>query len=233
MLRDRFRELFASRRRKRPKNARGGDPGILPPIESPKPPSAAVVHIHSLREMGVPKDRGKSVDIFDYLLGFLIIGLLVLGGTLWTSRNAKSTESEDHWLLSPPSWMRSNPSDESVSPARAPSLPALSVTPKTEATPQRSGGEDLPVAQVPPTPTRIVPADYTEEARNAGFHGKVFVTVFVDALGVPEKMEPTSPIPFGLERTIRPAILQWRFEPALTRRRVAVASKTVVEVPFR
>jgi hypothetical protein len=76
-----------------------------------------------------------------------------------------------------------------------------------------------------------VPASYTEKARNAGFRGKEFVTVYVNALGVPEDVEATLPVPFGLERTIRPALFQWRFQPALARS--SVAGKTMVEVPFR
>jgi hypothetical protein len=60
----------------------------------------------------------------------------------------------------------------------------------------------------------------------------VFVTVAVDAFGLPEDVEANSPIPFGLERTIRPAVFQWRFRPALSHG-VAVAGKTLVEVLFR
>ncbi len=89
-----------------------------------------------------------------------------------------------------------------------------------------------PELDSPPSVKRVVPASYTGEARNAGFHGKVSVIVYVDAAGVPEDIEATSPIPFGLERTIRPAVVQWRFRPARSRG-VAVAGRTLVEVPFR
>jgi TonB family protein len=92
--------------------------------------------------------------------------------------------------------------------------------------------EETPDPDTPPLVISVVPASYTEEARNAGFHGKVFVTVYVDAAGVPRDIEATSPMPFGLERTIRQAVFQWRFQPALSHG-VAVAGKTMLEMPFR
>jgi len=234
MLRDYFRGLFSfSRRRKRKANERVEDnPGILPPIRLPNEPGGVTIHVHALRATRSQRDQAKSTDIFDYLLGLLIIGLLVLGGTLWSSRNGPSTDSNGGGQsLSPPSWMRRDSPSGNAAPSSFSSR-ALQ-TPKSKVP---AGGsdtaEDLPVADTLPSPIRIVPAFYTDEARNAGFHGKVFVSVFVDPLGVPEKVEATSPIPFGLELPIRQAILQWRFQPALTRG-VAVMSKTVVEVPFR
>jgi protein TonB len=81
-------------------------------------------------------------------------------------------------------------------------------------------------------PTHIEPAAYTDEAQKAGFHGTVAVIVSVDAQGVPEKMQPTEPIPYGLDRTVSQAIRQWRFRPA-SEHGVPIASQTVVYVPFR
>ena len=92
---------------------------------------------------------------------------------------------------------------------------------------------DEPGLDMPPTPIRIVPAAYTAEARNAGFHAKISVTVFVDAAGMPEKMESATPLPFGLDRPVLLAIMQWRFRPARSRDGAAVEGKAVVDVPFR
>jgi Gram-negative bacterial TonB protein C-terminal len=233
MLRDRFRGVFSFARRRKPKaDARPEDnTGVVPPIRLPKEPAGVTVHVHSLR---VSRSRtAHARDIFDYLLGLLVIGLLVLGGTFWTSRNENSGESQSGWQsLSPPSWMRRGSTGGDAAP-RPFSMPELHAPRSKIPKPESNIGEVVSIPDRPPLAIRIVPASYTDAALNAGFHGKVFVTVFVDALGVPEKIEATSRIPFGLERPIQQAILQWRFQPALSRGNVAVASKTVVEVPFR
>src|SRR5262249_37634906 len=130
---------------------------------------------------------------------------------------------------SPTSWFRH------VSTRREPLTPSVSVPTSLalrNQTPRREDDDDPAAPDQAPSPTRVVPASYTDEARSAGFQGKIFITVYVSAEGVPERIEPTSPIPFDLERTIRPAVLQWRFRPASSRR-VAVPGKAIVEVPFR
>jgi len=222
MLRDRFREFFSLwRRRERNADARAEIPAVWPPIRLPKEPrGGAGMPAHTLGTLRARRSAGGSADVFDYLLGFLFIGLLVLGGTLWTSKHGDLAGSGPQFP-SPAEWMRRGPT---VGTLRAFQWPWHA----------RGQGtvQDIPVPEEPPIAIRVVPAYYTEEARNAGFHGKVFVAIFVDALGAPQGIEPTSPIPFGLELPIRKAIVQWRFQPALTRG-IAVASKTVVEVPFR
>jgi TonB family protein len=77
-----------------------------------------------------------------------------------------------------------------------------------------------------------VPAEYTDAAKSAGFHGKVSVIVSVDEHGVPQKIEPVGTIPFGLEQAVDEAIRQWRFRPA-SAGGVPVESNTIVNVPFR
>jgi hypothetical protein len=231
MLSDRFRGLLSFSRRRKPKtDARVEDhPGIVPPVSLPKEEAGVTIHVHTLSVSRLHQARGNGSDIFDYVLGLLIIGLLVLGGTLWSSRNGRPTESS--LSLSPLTWTRRD-----ATSGGALTTPTSRASEKRRSDLPAQGSnttEEVPVADRPPLPIRIVPASYTDEARNAGFHGKVFVTIFVDALGVPEKIEATSPIPFGLEHPIRQAVLQWRFQPALSRASVAVASKTVVEVPFR
>jgi TonB family protein len=174
--------------------------------QKPKEPDGVTVHIYSIHSIRSLRRPAKNTDKFDVLLGILLIGMLVAGGTLWNSRVGKLTGPTRGF------WFRETARDT------APAHGAI-----TEAKPDPDR---------PPSVTRVVPASYTEEARNAGFHGRVSVTVYVNALGVPEDIEATSPIPFDLERTIRPAVVQWRFRPALSHG-VAVAGKTMVEVPFR
>jgi hypothetical protein len=157
-------------------------------------PDGVTVRIYSVHSIQLPRHPVKNTFSFDFLLGFLLIGVLVAGGTLR------------------PAWLRWTV--EETAPA-----PSAHTVAKPELDSQ-------------PSVIRVVPASYTEQARKAGFHRRVSVIVYVDAAGVPEDIQATSPIPFGLERTIRPAILQWRFRPALSRG-VAVAGRTLVEVPFR
>jgi hypothetical protein len=228
MLRNSFREFFSlSRRRKRKAYERAQEiPAIFPPIRPRKEPIRAAVHIQALSSVRSRKVAGESAGILDYVLGFLFIGFLVLGGTLWTSKHGELAGSA--WQsFAAANWWRHDSNGGTISSRE---LERVRATPSAQ---EPDTGEKVPVLEAAPSPKLVIPATYTDEARNAGYHGRVFVTVFVDALGVPEKIEPTSPIPFGLERPIRQAILQWRFKPALTRGNVAVASKTVVEVPFR
>jgi hypothetical protein len=176
------------------------------------------MNVPALGSLGARRIVRGSSDLLDYLVGILIIGLLVLGGTLWTSRHGEVVGPPPQFPSSR-SWLQWDPTRQAFE------------------WPRRAGGQgtdatqEILIPEETPWPLRVVPAYYTEQALNAGFHGRVFVTIFVDALGTPQEIEPTSPIPFGLELPVRQAILQWRFQPALSRG-VAVASKTVVEVPF-
>jgi TonB family protein len=157
-------------------------------------PDGVTVRIYSVHSIQLPRHPVKNTFSFDFLLGFLLIGLLVAGGTLR------------------PAWLRW--AAKETAPAQVADTVAK------------------PELDSPPSVKRVVPASYTEQARNAGFHGRVSVIVYVDATGVPEDIEAASPIPFDLERSIRSAVFQWRFRPARSRG-VAVAGRTLVEVPFR
>jgi TonB family protein len=223
MLRARLRQLLVYFRRRKPKVEARRTPAVSSPVVLPKESGGVTVRTYSVHSNHSRKGPAKSADTFDFLLGFLVIGMLVVSGTQWNSRLGKLTEplrrgsTSGHassWLeqRGRPFWFRETARDT---------------------TPTHGGNtEDKPDLDRPPSVTRAVPASYTAEARNAGFHGKVFVTVYVDAVGTPEDVQATSPIPFGLERTIMPAVFQWRFRPALSHG-VAVAGQTVVEVPFR
>jgi TonB family protein len=218
MLRDRLRELLVYFRRRKPKADARQTPSASPPVILPKEPRGLTVRIYSVQSTHSPKGLANNEDLFDLLLGSLIVGMLIVGGTHWNSRLGKLTE---------PRW-RGSTSGHASSPSGFRGLEAARATTPTYG----ANTEDQPDLDSPPAATWVLPASYTEEARNAGFHGTVSVTVYVDALGVPQDVKATSPIPFGLESTIRPAVFQWRFRPAFSRG-VAVASKTTVEVPFQ
>jgi hypothetical protein len=216
MLRVRLRELFVYLRRLKPKVEARQTPAVSPSVILPKEPGGVTVRIYSVPSVRLPKGSARDTDLFDFVLGFLVIGMLVVGGTLWNSRLGNLTEalgtgsSSGHASWRPLSFRE---------------------TARDTAPTHGADTEETPGPDTPPSVTRVVPASYTEAARNAGFDGKVFVTVYVDAAGLPEGVDATSPIPFGLERTVRPAVFQWRFRPALSHG-VAVAGTTLVEVPF-
>jgi hypothetical protein len=217
MLRVRLRELIVYFRRRKPKVEARQTPAVSPSIILPKEPGGVTVRIYLVRSVHSPKGSARDADLFDFLLGFLVIGMLVVGGTLWNSRLGKLTEALGSGSTSGHASLRPLSARE---------------TARNNAPTHGANTEETPDPDTPPSVTRVVPASYTEEARNAGFHGKVFVTVYVDDLGLPEGVDATSPIPFDLERTIRPAVFQWRFRPALSHG-VAVAGTKLVEVPFR
>ncbi len=221
---ERSRVLLALRRRQPRGNAwRESTDPIKQPIPVPKRPSSAAPAGAGRRrpDRGWRPRASHGSDFFDYLLGFLIVGLVSLGGMLLTSNNAKKSPGTGWQLPSPPSWTRSGP---------ALTIESGSQSPRRKK--HQRGVNDIPTPDTLPAPTLIVPATYTDLALHAGFHGKVFVIVIVDEMGVPEKIEPTGPIPFGLELPIGEAVLQWRFQPAMLMGE-PVPGKTVVEVPFR
>ena len=230
MWRERLRELFAFARRRgqAPPERPEDTPGTLDPLGIPEQQGGVTARISMLRPIRPRKVRTSGADVFDYVLGLLIIGLMSLGGTLWTSKNEKSSSQTGWQTLSPPAWMRRDFTNGANGTSQRRSLRRALQGSGTE----REDSKTLLKPDTPPVAKQVVLASYTEEALHAGFHGKVYVIVFVDALGVPEKIEPTSPIPFGLEVAIRDAILQWRFQPAMARG-APVAGKAVLEVPFR
>jgi hypothetical protein len=234
---ERLRVLLALRRR-RPRwspSQDSTDP-ILPPINLPKDHAGRTLNMGRFQfraDRRQPPRARRGADLFDYLLGFVIIGLLSAGGILFTSSSEKTSSSGTGWQFpSPPSWMRGgtpSATDSATRPSWYGKFWGQSPRPRAH---RRGADDDLVTPDAPPAPTRIVQATYTDQARNAGFHGKVFVIVVVDELGAPEKIEPTAPIPFGLEQPIGEALFQWRFQPAMLGGE-PVPGKTVVEVPFR
>ena len=167
------------------------------------------VRIYTIRANRSLNGPARNSDTVDLMLGLLLIAVLVAGTMRWNS----ALEMLGIQKLRAPSGahLRAGIAEGRTSPA---------------------AGDDSDLAQSP-SPIRVVPARYTEEARAAHFQGPVFVRVYVDAHGVPEDVESTSSIPFGLESSVRKAVSQWRFAPAVSRNGLAVAGKTIIEVPFR
>lgn len=216
--------LFFGRRRKTSAATRPDDAGILPTGGLPGS-SAVTVHISTLGDDAPTRIRAGFGDILDYLIGFVIIALV--------------SYYASGWKLFGPSEIVPHPAAPSASssskPAEAYRWPAWlqSLVDAVAPTPERDPKANLVAhPDTPPLPTQIVPASYTAAARSAGFHARVLVTIYVDSNGVPELMEPVAPIPYGLEQPIRQAVLQWRFRPAFVKG-APVATKTVVDVPFR
>ncbi len=92
---------------------------------------------------------------------------------------------------------------------------------------QRTAG----IAESPPRPLRLDPAEYTPTARYARFRGKIFVIVTVDAQGKVTNVEFATPTAFDLDAGIRMAARRWRFKPAVLDGE-AVEGRTLVQVPF-
>ncbi|HTS49201.1 MAG TPA: energy transducer TonB [Bryobacteraceae bacterium] len=168
------------------------------------------ISTYSIQGPTLGKVTPKQSDIFDLVLGILVIGISMAIGVKWNPAGLADRGS---------SWF-----GEAARVAR-------SVLPEPSQAPQPAI-EYFAHVDVPAAPIRVAPAVMTEQARAARFRGTVSVIVYVDSLGVPRQMEPASPVPFGLGNAIRLAVFQWRFRPA-QRGGVAVAAKTAVEVPFQ
>ena len=188
----------------------------MPASTPPKAhPSGVTVHVGVLPspKEGVRRQRGAGRDYWDYLVACLVIGAVFLAGRYWLAQASKPEGA-------PPGSL--SESFSKLFPFRKP--PATPVV-------HANTAERFPQPDTAPVATSIVPAAYTQQARYAGFQGKVFVTVLVDERGVPFQVEPTGPIPFDLEIPVRDAVLHWRFSPALVAGK-PVESRTVVEVPL-
>ena len=184
------------------------------------------VSVHAIDTLHGHSAGGGFGEIMDYVIGFVVIGLVILGGRYWMQRNTGGPAVAPwHAPANPPSgrvgsrWSLSTPKPL---PSRDTRTPRLS----------ENNPNPLPEPDSPPVVTHIVPAQYTGLARAANFHGKVFVIVTVGADGIPRKIEPSTRLPFDLEAPIRAAIMQWRFRPGQLHGQT-IETRTVVDVPFR
>lgn len=181
----------------------------------------------------------RAFDLVDFALAAVIIAVASIAANL-THFQFKSLPVEVHKVTeSPPSESR----QQSASSGSRLSRPRTRAkTPGAEAS--QSGEAQAPVAGAaeeamgmaatdgPPEPIRILPGLYTQQARDSGFHGKVFATVSVTAQGSAEDIQFAGPVPFDLRGPARDAIRQWRFRPAI-RNGAPAAGKCFVEIPFR
>jgi protein TonB len=87
-------------------------------------------------------------------------------------------------------------------------------------------GVKAPVAIVKPEP------QYTEEAKQAGLEGEVWLSIVVDTEGVPTRIVVTRPLGLGLDEQAILAVSQWRFRPA-EKDGVPVPVKATIAVNFK
>ena len=144
-----------------------------------------------------------AFDVVDLALAALLIGIAV----------AASYFSNRSWSVS--SSPGTLPYTELGSQSRSPAIPVRAHADNSR-----------------PEPVVVVPAFYTEQARYAHFHGRVYVVITVSRQGTPSHVEITAPIPFDLEPAIRQAVAKWHFRPAI-RDGEPVDATAVFEVPLR
>jgi periplasmic protein TonB len=78
----------------------------------------------------------------------------------------------------------------------------------------------------------VVPADYSAEARKAGFSGFCIVRLTVDERGIPRNVRVVRPVGMGLDENAIKAVKQERFRPAMRGGR-PVAFPLSMEVNFK
>lgn len=194
--------------------------------EETRPASHAgiTIRISNLSSLSGRNVRNRAWDLADILFGFVIIGLAILGARYWMKGSKEPP--------APPAWETS--ASPSLNPPGAPlgfEAPPVSRDKPNPPQARENIPSDAPIPDSPPAVIRAVPARYTNQARNAGYRGKLSVVVVVNAQGEPVKMEPTGPIPFDLAKPAWEAILAWRFRPAILSGK-PVEGRTLVEVPF-
>ena len=169
----------------------------------------------SLSEAGMPRP-GRSYGIFDLVDGLLlatIVGIVATAMHFWKAPGRFVADPVERTAE------RVEAADKGEPGSRPSALPGQA---------GEANREDGPAV-----PLRIVPASYTDEARYANFHGKIFVVVIVNEYGRVDRVEYSAPVPFHLDQgPIPEATRQWLFRPA-RRDGKPVPSRVVMEVPFR
>jgi TonB family protein len=83
-----------------------------------------------------------------------------------------------------------------------------------------------------PTPLLTVDPEYSEAARQAGFEGRVTMSIIVDKDGNPRDIQVVNPAGLGLDEESVNAVLQWKFLPGQKEAR-PVNVQLSVETSFR
>jgi TonB family protein len=73
---------------------------------------------------------------------------------------------------------------------------------------------------------------FSEEARQAKYHGTVIVSLVVDPTGAPKDVRIVSPLGMGLDENAVGAVHSWKFQPAMKDGK-PVSVQLMVEVDFR
>ena len=103
----------------------------------------------------------------------------------------------------------------------------LAGTPYSESAVQKIGhGISAPV------PMKTPQAKYTREARERKVQGVCFVSLIVDANGVPQNPRIVRPVGYGLDAAALDAIRKYRFKPAMKDKKPVPVMMTI-EVNFR
>ncbi len=90
-----------------------------------------------------------------------------------------------------------------------------------------------PCAKTPPRAIFTPDPEYSEEAREAHYHGTVLLTVVVDEMGRVEDVTVTRAAGKGLDEQAMAAVRQWKFKPGLLADGTPIAVQVKVEVSFR
>jgi len=185
---------------------------LADPLDLTSSPSrmGVTIRVGTLPGLSRRPRRNRIVDPMDYVIAFIVIALVSTGAHFWFQKDTEGPTSASGL----PPYGIANPSSPHSSKSKS-----------------VKSGKGANLADSAPIPTHIVPAVYTSRAKEAGFHGKVFLIVEVDEQGQPLSIDAAEPIPFGLEAPARQAVFQWRFKPAVLDGRV-VEARTIVEVPF-
>ena len=84
-----------------------------------------------------------------------------------------------------------------------------------------------------PIPVKSVEAEFTEEARRAGYQGVCLLTLIVDVTGKPQDVRVIRPLGMGLDANALRAVRKYRFKPAMKNGQTPVPVKMTIEVNFR
>jgi TonB family protein len=83
-----------------------------------------------------------------------------------------------------------------------------------------------------PMPLNSVEAAYSDEARSKGVNGACFISLVVDANGMPRNLRVIRPLGYGLDQKALEAARKYRFKPAM-RKGAPIPVMITVEVNFR
>jgi TonB family protein len=84
----------------------------------------------------------------------------------------------------------------------------------------------------PPVPLNNIEAEFSDEARRAGFQGVVVVSIIVDAQGMPHNPRVMRSVGMGLDEKAIEAVKKYRFKPAM-KDGMPVPVMINVEINFR